>query len=89
MLAYILRRFVIMIPTLLIASALIFTIIELPPGDYLESYIAELKAQGESVDQAQIEFLRQEYGFDKPVLERYFSWLWGFTQGDFGYSFEY
>jgi peptide/nickel transport system permease protein len=88
-LAYILRRFVIMIPTLLMASALIFAIIELPPGDYLESYVAELKAQGESVDQAQIEFLRQEYGFDKPVLERYFSWLWGFTQGDFGYSFEY
>ncbi|MGI9373153.1 MAG: ABC transporter permease [Hyphomicrobiales bacterium] len=89
MFAYILRRILIMIPTLLIASALIFTIIELPPGDYLESYIAELKAQGESVDQAHIDFLRTEYGFDKPVLERYFSWVWGFVQGDFGYSFEY
>ncbi|MGI9482439.1 MAG: ABC transporter permease [Hyphomicrobiales bacterium] len=89
MLVYILRRIVIMIPTLLMASAFIFAIIELPPGDYLESYISELKAQGESVDQAHIDFLRKEYGFDKPVLERYFSWLWGFVQGDFGYSFEY
>ena len=45
---YILRRILMMIPTLVIISALIFTIIELPPGDYLESYIAELQAQGEA-----------------------------------------
>ncbi len=89
MLGYILNRILIMIPTLLVISALVFIIIELPPGDYIESYIAELKAQGESVDLAQIEFLRQEYGFDKPVIERYLYWVWGILQGDFGYSFEY
>ena len=58
-------------------------------SDYIESYIAELKAQGESVDLAQIEFLRTEYGFDKPLVERYLFWLWGILHGDFGYSFEY
>jgi len=89
MLRYIIGRILIMIPTLLVISALVFLIIELPPGDYIESYIAELKAQGESVDLAQIEFLRTEYGFDKPPVERYFHWLWGILQGDFGYSFEY
>ncbi len=89
MFAYIVRRFLIMIPTLLIISALIFFIIELPPGDYLETYIAELKQQGEKVDPTQIEFLRQEYGFDKPVVLRYFHWLGGMFVGDFGYSFEY
>ncbi len=89
MLRYIIGRVLIMIPTLLVISALVFMIIELPPGDYIESYIAELKAQGESVDLAQIEFLRTEYGFDKPLIERYFFWLWGILQGDFGYSFEY
>ena len=50
MLRYILWRIAVMIPTLLIISALVFTIIELPPGDYFESYIAELRAQGEGVD---------------------------------------
>ena len=78
-----------MIPTLVIASMLIFAIIELPPGDYFESYVAELQASGETVDQAKIEFLRLEYGFDKPIWQRYFGWVGGMFFGDFGYSFEY
>jgi peptide/nickel transport system permease protein len=89
MLRYILWRIAVMIPTLLIISALVFTIIELPPGDYFESYIAELQASGENVDMKQIETLRAEYGFDKPPIERYFVWLAGMLHGDFGYSFEY
>lgn len=89
MLSYILRRFLLMIPTLLITSVLVFAIIELPPGDYFESYVAELKAQGESADLARIEFLRKEYGFDKHPVERYFIWLKGLPFGDFGYSFEH
>jgi peptide/nickel transport system permease protein len=89
MIGYILHRFAVMIPTLVIISALIFSIIELPPGDYFETYRAELQAQGESVDLRQIEFLRQQYGFDRPPVERYFVWVWGMLHGDFGYSFAY
>jgi len=89
MLRYIAHRFVVMIPTLVLTSLLIFMIIELPPGDYFETYIAELRASGEAVDTAKIEYLRQEYGFDKPFFERYVRWVFGFVQGDFGYSFEY
>ena len=89
MLYYIVRRTFMMIPTLIITSALIFAIIEAPPGDYLESYIAELKAQGESVDSARIEYLRKEYGFDKSAVERYLNWVGGMFVGDFGYSFAY
>jgi peptide/nickel transport system permease protein len=89
MIGYILQRFLIMIPTLLIISALVYFIIELPPGDFLESHIAELQTAGESVNQAYIEYLRREYGFDKSVVERYFVWLFGMFRGDFGYSFEY
>ena len=89
MLSYIVRRFFLMIPTLAITSALVFAIIEAPPGDYLESYIAELRAQGESVDTAKIEYLRVEYGFDKSPVERYFHWVAGMFVGDFGYSFAY
>ncbi len=89
MLAYLVRRILTMIPTLLIISMLVFVIIQLPPGDYLESYIAELQSQGESVDEQKIQFLREEYGLDKPLLHQYWYWLIGMLQGDFGYSFEY
>lgn len=89
MLRYIVRRILTMIPTLVIASMLIFTIIQLPPGDYFETYIAELQAQGEAVDSARIQFLREQYGLDKPVWERYVDWIGGMLHGDFGYSFEY
>jgi len=89
MLRYIAWRITVMIPTLLIISALVFTIIELPPGDFFESYVAELQAQGENVDLKAIEALKVQYGFDKPPVERYFHWVWGMMRGDFGYSFEY
>ena len=89
MLRYIAHRLLIMIPTLLAISLIVFVIIQLPPGDYLESHIAELQSEGQTVDPAKIEFLRQHYGFDKPVLEQYALWLLGMLQGDFGYSFEY
>jgi peptide/nickel transport system permease protein len=78
-----------MIPTLLAISMIVFIIIELPPGDYLESYIAELQAQGENVDIQQIEYLREQYGFSDPPVLRYLNWVAGMLQGDFGYSFEY
>ncbi len=89
MLAYILRRILTMIPTLLIISMLVFVIIQLPPGDYLESHIAELQSQGESIDEKKIEFLREQYGLDKPLPLQYWYWLTGMLQADFGYSFEY
>jgi len=89
MLLYILRRILLMIPTLVITSILVFAIIELPPGDYFESHIAELQAQGEKADLAQIEYLKNEYGFDKGPVERYFIWASGLLRGDLGYSFEY
>ncbi|OLP52491.1 ABC transporter permease [Rhizobium rhizosphaerae] len=89
MLRYICWRIAAMVPTLLIISALVFTIIELPPGDYFESYVSEMRAQGEGVDMAEIEALRAEYGFDQPPVMRYFHWVAGMLHGDFGYSFEY
>ncbi|RMD65126.1 MAG: ABC transporter permease [Alphaproteobacteria bacterium] len=89
MLRYIVHRLLVMIPTLIAISIIIFVIIQLPPGDYFESYIAELQSQGESVDMAKIEFLRREYGFDRPIMEQYMVWALGMLQGDFGYSFEF
>ncbi len=89
MLHYIIKRIITMMPTLLIISMLVFVIIQLPPGDYLESHIAEMQSQGESVDEQKIQFLREQYGLDKPMHEQYLHWLFGMFVGDFGYSFEY
>ncbi|WP_313616314.1 ABC transporter permease [Agrobacterium sp.] len=89
MLRYILGRILVMIPTLILISMLVFTIIELPPGDYFESYVAEVRAMGESADMAEIEELRIRYGFDQPAPIRYLRWVSGMLVGDFGYSFEY
>ena len=89
MIRYIIGRIAVMVPTLLLISMLVFTIIELPPGDYFESYISELRAMGEATDMAEIEELRERYGFDKPAPLRYLHWVGGMLVGDFGYSFEY
>jgi peptide/nickel transport system permease protein len=51
--------------------------------------ISELRAQGENIDPAKIEFLRQQYGLDRPLIEQYWLWLFGLLQGDLGYSFEF
>lgn len=89
MFTYTIHRILVMIPTLLVISAIVFVIIQLPPGDYLSTHIAELQSQGEAVDSAKIEFLRQLYGFDRPLIEQYGVWVLGLLQGDLGYSFEY
>ena len=88
-LRYVVNRVLLMIPTMIAISIIVFTIIQLPPGNYLESYIAELQAQGESVDPQKIAFLREYYGLDKPLVEQYLRWAAGMLRGDFGYSFEF
>ena len=89
MLGYIVHRLLVMVPTLLVISALVFLIIQAPPGDYLETLIAEMQSRGEAVDEGQIELLRRTYGLDKSLFEQYFIWLGGMVQGDFGWSFEH
>jgi peptide/nickel transport system permease protein len=89
LLRYVIHRLLIMVPTLLLISIVTFIIIRLPPGDYLSAHIAELQAQGEGVQQARIEFLREAFGLDRPWWEQYLHWLWGLLHGDLGYSFEY
>ena len=89
MLSYIVHRILIMIPTLIAISIVIFTIINLPPGDYFSTYIAELQSSGEAADLAKINFLKGQYGFDKPIWEQYIFWASGLLHGDMGFSFAY
>jgi peptide/nickel transport system permease protein len=89
MISFLLRRLVTMVFTLIAISVLVFAIIQLPEGDYLTTYIADLEAQGESVDPAKIEALRARYGLDRPLYEQYAVWALGLAEGDLGYSFEH
>ena len=89
MLRYLVHRILIMIPTLVAISIVIFTIINLPPGDYFSTYIAELQSSGEAADLAKINFLKAQYGFDRPLWEQYIFWAGGLLHGDMGYSFAY
>jgi len=76
-----------MIPTLFVISVISFCIIQLPPGDYLTSYIANLQETGETADEAVVESLRARYGLDKPWSVQYWIWICGVLRGDFGQSF--
>jgi len=89
MFGYTVRRILMMIPTLLAISVIVFVIIQLPPGDYFTTYLNELQSRGESVDPNKIAFLKAQYGFDKPLYQQYFIWVGGLLQGDLGYSFEH
>lgn len=89
MFAYTVRRLITMVPTLIAISVIIFVIIQLPPGDYLSTYVAELAAQGEGVNDERIAYLREKYGLDQPLWRQYLMWAGGLLQGDLGYSFEY
>lgn len=89
MLAYIVRRLLLMIPTLIAISIISFAIIQLPPGDFLTTYVAQLSVSGEAVDEAELEALKSRFGLDRPIYEQYFLWAWNFLHGDFGHSFEW
>ncbi|MFM9863943.1 MAG: ABC transporter permease [Micropepsaceae bacterium] len=98
MLRYAAERLILMAFALFIIAALIFLIIQLPPGDYLSNEIVQLKTQGDASGAAKAEYLRKEYSLDKPVIEQFLVWLGvaegprghsGLLQGDWGYSFEF
>lgn len=90
MIQFTLRRILYMIPTLFIISIISFTIIQLPPGDYLTSVVTAMTATGETIDQAALAAMEQRYGLGQPVYVQYWKWISGILlRGDFGQSFEW
>jgi peptide/nickel transport system permease protein len=90
MLAYILRRAMLMIPTLFVISIISFVVIQLPPGDYLSSYVATLRAQGDAVDENELAVMEQRYGLGQPIYVQYYKWISGIIlRGDWGQSMEW
>src|SRR5512138_759760 len=90
MLSYILRRVLLMFPTLFLVSVVSFVALQLPPGDYLTTFASQLSAQGESADAQAIQALRDRYGLGEPVEVQYLKWVNGIiTRGDWGQSMEW
>ena len=89
MLQYIARRIVMMIPTLFLISIVSFIIIQLPPGDFLTSYVTQLSSMGDNVDESAIQALRDRYGLGQPLYVQYFRWMDNMLHGDFGHSMEW
>jgi peptide/nickel transport system permease protein len=90
MLGYILRRVLLMIPTLFVISVISFVIIQLPPGDYLTTYAAQLSSQGDTIDAEGLEALRERYGLGEPIYVQYYKWVSGIIlRGDWGQSMEW
>jgi peptide/nickel transport system permease protein len=86
MLNFIVRRVLLMVPTLFVISALVYFIIDLPPGDCVTSQIDELLARGDADALVRADELRQLYGLDQPLWQRYFEWVGGIFRWDFGLS---
>ena len=89
MFGYILRRLLIAMGTVWMISMITFAIIQLPPGDYVTSYIAQLMATGTLVTQEEAENLRIQYGLHQPLYAQYARWVWLMMQGNFGVSMEW
>ncbi len=87
MLSFIIRRLVLMVPMLFLVSVISFIIIQLPPGDYLSTYITQLEAMGRKFDQAEIQSLKAQYGLDQPMYIQYLKWMKTVFNGTFGRSF--
>ena len=89
MFAYLVRRLFYAVLTVWAVSIVSFVIIQLPPGDYVTAYLAQLSVQGSTLGMSEADNLRAYYGLDRPLYYQYYLWLERMVQGDFGYSFEH
>lgn len=89
MLGYLIRRLFYAILTVWAVSVVSFLIIQLPPGDYVTAYIAQLSVQGSSLSMSEADNLRTYYGLDRPAYYQYYLWVSRMFTGDFGFSFEH
>jgi peptide/nickel transport system permease protein len=90
MLWFLTKRMIYMVPTLVAVSIVTFAIIQLPPGDYLTTLMADWASQGGAVESGTLDAMRQRYGLDQPVYVQYWKWISGIVlRGDFGVSFEF
>lgn len=94
------RRVIVLVPTLLVTSIIVYTIVQLPPGDFIDSKTAELMMNGDPNAASQLEDIRKNFHLDEPAWSRYARWMglkWfitydqadtGLLQGNLGRSME-
>lgn len=82
MLRFIARRCLQAVPLLVIVSALVFLLIHAAPGGPLAIYLSNPNVRPEDIER-----LRRALGLDRPLWQQYWTWLWAFARGDWGYSF--
>ena len=89
MLTYLARRLGLAVITVWAITLVTFLIMQLPPGDFVDAYVAQASAMGSSISQAEADAMRHAYGLDQPVYVQYWKWLVLVLHGNFGQSFEY
>ncbi len=89
MLSYITRRLLSGIVTIWAASVISFIVIQLPPGDYVTTYVAALQSTGTMVNSEQADAIREQYGLNRPMYVQYVKWMGLMLQGNFGMAMEY
>jgi peptide/nickel transport system permease protein len=89
MLGYLIRRLILAVLTCWAVSVLSFVVIQLPPGDYITSYIAQMSASGSGVSAEEAAALRHQYGLDQPLYVQYLRWMQMVLRGNYGMSLEY
>lgn len=89
MIAFAVKRLLLALLTIWAISVISFGIIQLPPGDYVTAYVAQLMSTGTQVTDEEAENLRQQYGLGSPFPIQYAKWMQQIAQGNFGLSMEY
>ena len=93
MIAYIGRRILVMIPTLIVISVISFIVIELPPGDMASAYVGQLEEMRDRVGTEEademVANIRAQLGLDDPMPVRYLRWASGWLRGNWGWSFHW
>jgi peptide/nickel transport system permease protein len=87
MIRYIGKRLLAFIPTVFLISVVVYIVIQLPPGSWIDTYIAQLEATGQRVEPELVEALKYRYGIDEPIYVGYAKWVGGWFRLDFGRSF--
>jgi peptide/nickel transport system permease protein len=87
--AYVLRRFLLALVTIWAITVVTFVIIQLPPGDFVDAYVAQASAMGSAISAEEASALRQAYGLDDPIWVQYVKWVSLMAKGQFGLAFEY
>ena len=85
----ILTRLGVSVLMLLVVSFIAFVIVNLPPGDFADSFAANKISSGEIVTLAEIEAIREQFGLNDPFLVQYFGWITDMLRGDFGQSWSF